>query len=1163
MQFRDTEATTQDPIEAFILRWAASGAAERANFQSFITELCDVLGVDRPEPARADAAGNRYTFEHPVTFRHQDGSTSTGFIDLYRRGAFVMEAKQGSDQQFEAQLALWGGRDSQARKGTAVRGTKDWTAAMQRARGQAERYAKALPIDHGWPPFLIIVDVGHCFELYADFSLTGKSYSQFPDAQGFRIPLDGLRTPEIRERLRLIWTDPLALDPSRRAAEVTRAVSRRLAVIARALESEGHHPELVAGFLMRCLFSMFAEDVGLLPDKCFTKLLETMRGREPKQLVYALETLWTDMDRGTPFSGIAANPLLQFDGGLFRERTALPLAPEHLGLLIEAAKADWRDVEPAIFGTFLEQALDPRERRKLGAEFTPRRWVERLVMPAVIEPLRERWNDAKATALAYGIAGNREAAVRAVNEFHHELCHLRILDPACGSGNFLYVTMEHLKRLEGEVLDLLRNDLGEPEATLELERFTVDPHQFLGLEINPRAATIAEVVLWIGYLQWHFRTRGRVLPAQPVLKDFHNIWRGERGDAILAYDRVELVKDEQGRPVTRWDGDSMRTDLVTGREVPDETKRVELYRYINPRPAEWPEADFIIGNPPFIGTKRMRDALGDGYVDALAKAYRDMPRNTDFVMFWWRCAADLVRNGKARRFGLITTNSLPQVFNRKVVASALGAKKPLSIVFAIPDHPWYLGGDMSAVRIAMTVGIAGKRDGQLFRVVDPRRDATRGGDELLPPLCGLISANLTVGADTDAARSLLANEGVCRQGVKLGAPGFIVSSEQARHLASDLGPDEAQRIYPYLRNKDVTGRSRDSFVIDLYGLSERESANFYPRVYQFLLDHVRSSRQQSRRRSYREKWWIFVEPRPALRRAIGNLHRYIVTPEVAKFRPFVFVNGDVVPDASLYAIASDDAYVLGILSSIPHKTWALHAGGRFGVGNDPRYQNSRCFDPFPFPPATEAQQQVIRDLAEQLDAHRKRVLDAHRDLTLTGLYNVLEKLTKGEALSAKERDVHERGLVSVMKHLHERIDDAVFEAYGWPRDLGDEEILARLVALNQERRAEEAKGLVRRLRPDYQAPAGKRVVVSEQGRLDIAALPSAATVGARKPAWPRTLPERVTTIRGLLAAQPKPAPLEELARRFRRAPREDVREVLNALVALGLAHRVAGDRYAP
>ena len=265
----------------------------------------------------------------------------------------------------------------------------------------------------------------------------------------------------------------------------------------------------------------------------------------------------------------------------------------------------------------------------------------------------------------------------------------------------------------------------------------------------------------------------------------------------------------------------------------------------------------------------------------------------------------------------------------------------------------------------------------------------------------------------------------------------------------------------------------------------------------------------------------------------------------------------------LVNVAVDDAYFLGVLSSNLHVTWALAAGARLGIGNDSRYSKTRCFDPFPFPNATAAQQQTIRNLAEQLDKHRKQVLDAHRDLTLTSLYNVLDKVWTSEALTKKEQDIHERGLVSVMQHLHERIDDAVFDAYGWPRDLTDEEILARLVELNTERRAEEAKGLVRWLRPEYQAPAAKRIVVSEQGKLDITHLPSAPKAGARKAQWPKMLPDRIITIRALLAEQPRPAHLEEMARRFQRAPRDDVQEVLNALVALGLARRTEDNRYAP
>jgi hypothetical protein len=1143
-----------DPIESFIARWQASGAAVRANYQLFLAELCDVIGVERPEPGSADPTRDRYRFEHPVTFPHLDGSTSSGRIDLYKRGCFVLEAKQGADQELQEQLPLFGG-EGRSRRGTAVRGTRHWDVAMQRARGQSERYAKALPTDHGWPPFLVVVDVGHCTELYADFSLTGKSYSQFPDARGFRINLEQLRDPEIRNRLRRIWTEPMSLDPSRHAAEVTRAVSERLAVVARALEKDGHPPELVAAFLMRCLFSMFAEDIGLLPAGCFTRLLETMRGREPKQLVHALGTLWSDMNRGTPFSGIAGHPLLQFNGGLFREHTALPLAPEHLGLLIEAAKADWRHVEPAIFGTFLEQALNARERRKLGAEFTPRRWVERLVMPAVIEPLREQWNSVKATALAYGMAGRREEAVRAVKDFHRHLCHLRILDPACGSGNFLYVTMEHMKRLEGEVIDLMQGELGEPESTLELERFTVDPHQFLGIEINPRAATIAEVVLWIGYLQWHFRTRGRVMPAQPVLKNFRNI---EGRDAILAYDREELVRGADGRPVTRWDGHSMKTDLATGREVPDETGRIEIRRYVNPCPAKWPAADYIIGNPPFTGGKDLRERLGN-YAEALWQAYPDMPRSADLVMYWWRRAADLVRTGKAQRFGLITTNSIWMTYNRRVVLAQLDAKPPLGLVFAIPDHPWYLGGGMAAVRIAMTVGAVGRQEGQLIRAVDPNRSATQGGDDLQSPAQGLILSNLTIGADLDAARPLRAHMGLCGQGIKLHGSGFIVSPDTAKTLGLGFDPAISQHIKPFRNGRDITRRPRNVMVIDLFDLNEQEVSTTFPMIYQYILQHVKPERDHNNRKSYREQWWIFGEPRAEIRPILKDLGRYIATVRVAKHRIFTFLDEKILPESRLIVIGLNDAFALGILSSLPHLAWALATGGRHGVGNDPVYYVTSCFDPFPFPDATEAQKQTIRQLAEELDGHRKRVLEAHGDLTLTGLYNVLEKLRTGQALSAKDRDVHERGLVSVLRHLHDRIDAAVLDAYGWSRDLSEQDILARLVALNRERREEEARGHVRWLRPEYQAPAARRIPVSEQGRLDIRDAP----IAARRARWPRTLPERVTSMRRALAEQKGPARVEDLARRFERARRGDVQEILEALVAMGLARQVGGERYAP
>ena len=490
---------------------------------------------------------------------------------------------------------------------------------------------------------------------------------------------------------------------------MTRDIADRLARLARSLE--GAHPaEDVAHFLMRCLFTMFAEDVGLLPNRAFTQLLADLRLNVASFPPLA-EELWRTMAHGG-FSVALRLSVPHFDGGLFEDATALPLSVDQLQLLIEAAQADWRDVEPAIFGTLLVRALDPAERHKLGAHFTPRAYVERLVLPTIIEPLRNEWDAVKAAALLFADQGKAAEALTQVEAFQRRLASVRILDPACGSGNFLYVTLEHLKRLEGEVLEV-RRSLGEGQMLLEMEGSMVRPEQFHGIEVNPWAAAIAELVLWIGFLQWHRRTRGDVRPPEPILRNLHNI---ECRDAVLAWDAVEPLLDAAGLPVTRWDGHTTKPHPVTGLEVPDETARVPAWRYVNPRAAEWPEVDFVVGNPPFVGTARMRDALGDGYVEAIRRAYADVPDSADYVMFWWDKAAGLARNGKVQRFGLITTNSLRQTFNRRVLEHHLSAEPPLSLLFAIPDHPWVDSADGAAVRIAMTVGGAGRQEGVLRRV---------------------------------------------------------------------------------------------------------------------------------------------------------------------------------------------------------------------------------------------------------------------------------------------------------------------------------------------------------------------------------------------------------------------------------------------------------------
>lgn len=1144
-------------LPEFIARWKESGAAERANFQLFLGELCDLLGVERPHPAQADDRQNAYVFERAVTFQNPDGTTSPGRIDLYKRGCFVLEAKQGSDRA-QAAAPLFGdaplaASKGRGRKGTAVRGTRGWDVAMQAARGQAERYVRALPLAEGNPPFVVVVDVGHSFELYSDFSRAGKSYVPFPDARTHRVLLEDLEREEVRERLRLIWTEPSALDPSRRSARVTRGVAEQLALLARSLEEKGFAAERVANFLMRAIFTMFAEDVRLIPEGSFTEALDVVKREGVGIFPDEIGSLWATMNTGG-YTSVLKRKIIQFNGGLFEENEALPLDEAQLDLLIAASRADWKDVEPAIFGTLLERALDPRERHKLGAHYTPRAYVERLVMPTIIEPLRQEWESVLAAAVTLDKEGKQEAAAGEVKAFHRRLCRVRVLDPACGSGNFLYVTLEHLKRLEGEVLDALHG-FGESQGVLEDTGLTVDPHQLLGIEVNPRAAAITDLVLWIGYLQWHFRTRGEALPPEPVIRRFHNI---ECRDAVLAYDGVEEVLDESGQAVTRWDGRTMKRHPVTGEDVPDETARVPLLKYLNPRKAEWPAADFIVGNPPFIGKgSDMREALGEGYVEALRATYSDVPDSSDYVMYWWEKAAELTRDSKVIRFGLISTNSIKQTLNRRVVERHLKAHKSISLLYAIPDHPWVDSTNGAAVRIAMTVAAAGMNVGRLAKVTNEVRSS---GDERYVELEereGVIHSDLKVGVAVVSATALLSNSKVSNLGVSLHGLGFLVTHEDALQLGLGRIEGLEKHIHNYRNGRDLTGMSRNLMVIDLYGLGIDEVRRKFPEVYQWVFERVKPERDQNKRRSRRENWWLFADSHAELRGMLSGLSRYIATVETAKHRFFIFLDECILPDHRLIAFALEDAFHLGVLSSRIHITWALAAGGT--LEDRPVYNKTRCFDPFPFPVCTEEQKMRIRELGEALDAHRKRQQAQHVGLTITEMYNVLEKLRRGEQLSERERVTHEQGLVSVLRQLHEDLDAAVFDAYGWPSALSDEEILERLVRLNAERAAEERAGNVRWLRPEFQKPAAG--VAAAFGEEFKAVAPIAAKQ-ERQP-WPKSIPEQARAVRHALASVRGVVTSRELAGLFTRARVERIEELLQTLVSLGQAREVSEGRYAP
>jgi hypothetical protein len=1148
----------QGNTEKFIARWERSSASERANYALFLSELCDHLDLPRPEPSQADESANIYVIDKAVVFQNLDGTTTTNFIDLYKRHYFVLEAKQGSNPQSDTAITLASLRTPRRiKRGTAVRGTHGWDEAMLAARGQAERYAKALPASEGWPPFLIVVDVGHSIELYADFSLTGKAYLPFPDPRTFRILLHQIQQPEIRERLRAVWLDPRSLDPSRETAKVTREVAGKLATLARNLELQ-YSPKAVAEFLTRCIFTSFAEDVRLLPERGWLTLLKSLR-EDIGNFAPMAEALWQTMNDGG-FSPILRSHILKFNGGLFESTTALPLTLDQLGLLIEAADSRWRDVEPAIFGTLLERALNPDERHALGAHYTPRAYVERLVIPTLVEPLRDDWRNALAVITEQVNAGDEAAAIETARAFHRQLCSTRVLDPACGSGNFLYVALEHMKRLEGEVLETLQS-LGETQQALEHTGLTVDPHQLLGIELNPRAAVVADLVLWIGYLQWHFRTRGDAQPPIPVIRNFHNI---VESDALLSWKKKLPIKNREGEAVTQWDGITKKEHRTTGQQVPDETARRPVYEYTDVKKAKWPEADFIVGNPPFIGGKDIRSELGDGYVAALRKVYDEVPESADFVMYWWQRAAELARASKIRRFGLITTNSLQQVFNRKVVAQNLNATKdPLSLIFAIPDHPWLnslatetrSAAKHAAVRIAMTVAERGEHQGHLYQVISEGDTNSEGTAVELFEDTGRIFPDLRVGVDVSGALPIKANEELSCPGVKLHGAGFIVTHEQAATLGLGRVPDLDQHIRPYLNGRDLTGTSRNLMVIDLFGLSSENVRKRFPEVYQWVYDRVKPERDQNRRATYSEKWWLFGEPRSAFRPALKGLPRYISTVETAKHRTFVFLDASILPDNKLVNFALSDAFYLGVLSSSIHLEWTLANSSHLGFGNDPVYVKTRCFDPFPFPECGDIQKQAIRDIAERLDAHRKRQQKLHPSLTLTDMYNVLEKVRTGADLIEDDRSFYEAGLIGILRELHEELDFAVLQTYGWATDLTTEQVLEHVVALNIQRQAEENSGLIRWLRPEFQAPNAAPIQAALGGLLP----GEAPAVVRRKQLWPATLTDQVRAIKDSLRATPFQTP-QQIASGFKPASRTRVAEILETLTALGQTRKVE-DKY--
>jgi hypothetical protein len=1160
-------------IRRFLAATTGSSGAELANAQSILNDLCDVLHV--PRPALKKAAGdNAYVFEEDV----KEGKAHRR-VDLYRRGCFVFEAKQGVNAQAPAAETKPKAGHTKKVKGAGVRDTTDWIDNMQAGRAQAGNYAAQIA-ERGdpKPPFLIVADLGYRFWIWSSFSRDARDdYGAFEVLAAFA--WEDIGRPEVWKLLRQIWLEPAELNEEARGQRVTAEIAARVGKLAARLDKR-FPAEEVGDFLMKCVFTMFAEDVGFLPLKLFTDRLEAWRREaqdgHPEMFVRGLKALWTRMrDGGDLDSG---HPIRQFNGYLFRDPTPLALDYAEIDELWLAAKQDWRKVSPAIFGTLLERALSEKKRQRLGAFYTPEAYIRRLVEKTIMAPLREEWTTVRALMESDlrgpdGVKKGRAKALERGHAFRKRLTDLRVLDPACGSGNFLYVALKEMKRLEGEVTRAL-TAMGNKQTWFDMPGEAVHPAQFYGIEIEPWAAKIAELTLWIGYLQWQVSANRLQWMRDPLLQDLRHI---ANDDALITYTGKEAVRDEQGKPVLRVRG-------VTDKK--GERIMVPVERLVGVKRAAWPAADFIVGNPPFLGNKRLNDVLDPGYVDAIREAYPEIPGTADLVMFWWwRCAELLHEQAdgsdeptaakkrfpkkaastppggpKLRAFGLVTTNSITQKFNRGVVVDAL-ANKGVKLAYAIPDHPWFDEG--AAVRIAMTVGSRRVKAPVVGTVTNESRTKAAELDlvKVDEKVADGINVDLSTGAEVRSASVLQSNKGLCFQGITLVGEGFRLSREDLARLGET---PRAPVLKPYLIGRDLVQRREDRWVIDFFGLSATEASRQYPALFEHLVREVKPQRERQNDRQRKEKWWLFGRSGSDLRAALASLSRYIATSRTAKHRIFTLVPADTLPDTKIVAIALEDPTFLALLSSRVHLAWADRTKAM--LEDRPTYNHTESFEPFPFPSLTPVQAAALQRAGERLDAHRKARQAEHPTLTLTDTYNVIAKLRTAEALDAEEQQIRDMALADTLLNIHNEIDHLTLAAYGWPDDLSDDQIIARLVALNAERAAEEEKGIVRWLRPDYQAATlqGKLPAAEEEAQAEEAPeKPKKRPAKASALPWPSDLPGRIQALTTLLRdyAKENDEPVEArfLAMMFKGAKLDEVELTLQCAAAADAVARTEND----
>ena len=938
----------------FIAKWRASELKESSASQEHFIDLCRLL--DEPTPADADPTGEHYCFERGA---HKD-TGGDGWADVWKRHCFAWEYK-GKHSDLDA------------------------------AFNQLRQYALALEN----PPLLIVSDMER-FRIRTNWTNSVSETHEFT--------LDALSKAAVRNKLKWAMSDPERLRPDENRQTLTERAATTFATLAQSLRDSGHEPQAVVRFVNRLVFCMFAEDVGLLPNNMFTRMLEQTRSR-PEEFPELARYLFGAMAKGGRV-GFEAVPW--FNGGLFDDDTVLPLEKSGIKTVLSAAALNWSEVDPSILGTLFERGLDPDKRSQLGAHYTDRDKIMRIVEPVVIRPLLDEWKTIKheiATCLQRADATKSKAArTRQRNQarkllraFLERLRAFTVLDPACGSGNFLYLALHALKDIEHRV------QLEAEEMGFQRTFPSVGPANVKGIEINPFAAELARVSVWIGEIQW-MRSNGFNESRDPILKPLQTI---ECRDAILTSEGCE------------------------------------------PR---WPEADVVIGNPPFLGNRKLRSELGYDYAEALPRVYARWVhgKKPDLVCYWFAKAGQLLANRDIRSFGLVATNSIRGGTNRKVLNSILED----SIIFdAWSDEPWVVDG--ADVRVSL-ICCAPKDSGfpiSLNAISKPN-----------------INSDLTAGTlDLTCASPLKQNRGVAFQGdIKRGP--FDISGNTAREWlrlpANPNGRPNADVLKPWMNGMDITRRSKDKWIVDFGDtMSEIESA-LYEAPFSYIAEYVKPIRQKNQQEASREFWFRHWNPRPTMWKALDGLPRYIATPRVAKHRLFVWLNAGICPDCQLIVIARDDDTTFGILHSRFHEVWSLRLGTWLGVGNDPRYTPTTTFETFPFPeglspdiPAIEYADNpravAIAEAARRLVKLRDGWLNPPEwvEWVEESVPGYPKRPVAHDEAAAKE--IKKRTLTNLynarpqwLADAHATLDAAVAASYGWDADISDDDMLRELLVIN-------------------------------------------------------------------------------------------------------------------